>query len=119
VAVEAANGPAQLSLGGIVTNLPAVRVAKNVNTKFNCAASILRNVDCDTETTTAGSPRDRLAKRNGPVRRSDKRQRWSGKRLTRLSAAAFALALYRRPPQQLYGLDLQHVASLAMISSPG
>src|SRR5580704_2278789 len=54
-----------------------------------------------------GSP-----KRNGPVRRSDTRQRRSGKRLTRLSAAAFALALYRRPPQQLYRLDLQHVASL-------
>jgi hypothetical protein len=45
VAVEAANGPAQLSLGGIVTTLPAVRAAKDVNTKFNCAASIFRNVD--------------------------------------------------------------------------
>src|SRR5580704_19286992 len=49
-----------------------------------------------------GSP-----KRNGLVTRSDKRQRWSGKRLTRLSAAAFALALYCRRPHQLSRLDLQ------------
>jgi hypothetical protein len=54
----------------------------------------------------------RSPKGNGLVRRSDKRQRWSGKRLTRLSAAAFALALYCRRPHQLRRFDLQRSGEL-------
>ena len=115
-----ANDLAQLSLGGIVTNLPAVRAAKNVNTKFNRAASIFRNVDFDTATTAAGSPSDRLAQAQRAAETLRHAPAPVGKTANSIVRGSLRTRpLLPAPSAAPAGSTSSNVASLAMISSPG